>query len=67
MNIVMNVPEVELGPVLEQLKEFSMPLTPANRGFVFGDHEFLRQIHNSFARYVLLLDFWPLTKIFFPV
>jgi ubiquitin carboxyl-terminal hydrolase L5 len=50
LNIVMNIRGIDLGPTLEQLRSFSMPLTPALRGYVVGNHDYLRKIHNSFSR-----------------
>ncbi|KAI9773443.1 MAG: hypothetical protein M1840_007659 [Geoglossum simile] len=50
LNIVNNIPSVDLGENLEGFKQFTRDLTPALRGYSIGNFEFARQIHNSFAR-----------------
>lgn len=56
LNIVMNAAEVEIGPTLSSLKEFSSAMTPALRGYTVGNHEYLRCVHNSFARKMDMLN-----------
>lgn len=56
LNILLNTKGVDLGPTLEQLKEFSMSLSPALRGYVVGNHDYLRKIHNSFSRKMDMLN-----------
>lgn len=46
----MNIPNLELGPKLNQFKDFTLPLDPVCRGDAIADFKFLRTIHNSFAR-----------------
>jgi ubiquitin carboxyl-terminal hydrolase L5 len=46
----MNIRGIDLGLTLNALKDFSMPLTPALRGYAVGNHDYLRKIHNSFSR-----------------
>ncbi|KAI9787743.1 MAG: hypothetical protein M1839_000275 [Geoglossum umbratile] len=50
LNIVNNIPSVDLGENLEGFKQFTKDFTPALRGYSIGNFEFARQIHNSFAR-----------------
>ena len=52
LNIVNNIPSVDLGEHLQQFKEFTRSFTPALRGEAIGNFEFVKQIHNSFARLV---------------
>lgn len=54
LNIVNNIPEVELGEHLLQFKDFTKDFTPALRGDAIGNFHFVKRIHNSFARSVLL-------------
>lgn len=51
LNIVNNIPDVDLGENLQQFKEFTMPFTPALRGDAINNFEFVKRVHNSFARY----------------
>ncbi|OAX80376.1 hypothetical protein ACJ72_05296 [Emergomyces africanus] len=50
LNIINNVDEIELGEELQQFKTFTMPFTPALRGDAIGNFEFVKRVHNSFAR-----------------
>ncbi|KAL8883404.1 MAG: hypothetical protein Q9192_007185 [Flavoplaca navasiana] len=56
LNIVNNVPELKLGEHLEQFKEFTADFTPALRGDAIGNFEFVKTIHNSFARKMDMLN-----------
>jgi hypothetical protein len=51
LNIVNNIPDIDLGENLKSFKEFTMPFTPALRGDAINNFEFVKRIHNSFARY----------------
>lgn len=51
LNIVNNIPEIDLGGNLQHFKEFTMPFTPALRGDAISNFEFIKKIHNSFARW----------------
>jgi ubiquitin carboxyl-terminal hydrolase L5 len=53
LNIVMNVPDIDLGEALGTFKAESMNLKPPYRGKKLGSDAFIRNIHNSFARYAL--------------
>jgi len=60
LNIVNNIEGIELGENLQQFRDFTMSFTPALRGDAVNNFEFVKRIHNSFARYVLpLLSFGP--------
>ncbi|KAK6339520.1 hypothetical protein TWF718_008927 [Orbilia javanica] len=50
LNILFNAEPVVLGEELTQLKAFTADLTPPLRGLCLQNSEFLRKIHNSFAR-----------------
>lgn len=50
LNIVNNIPDIDLGENLQHFKEFTMPFTPALRGDAINNFEFVKRIHNSFAR-----------------
>lgn len=50
LNIVNNVPELNLGDHLDQFRHFTADFTPALRGDAIGNFAFVKNIHNSFAR-----------------
>ncbi|PGH16085.1 hypothetical protein AJ80_05300 [Polytolypa hystricis UAMH7299] len=50
LNIINNVEGVDLGEELQHFKEFTMPFTPALRGDAISNFEFVKRVHNSFAR-----------------
>lgn len=52
----MNASDVEIGPTLTSLKDFSSAMTPALRGYTVGNHDYLRRVHNSFARKMDMLN-----------
>ena len=54
MNIVMNVPNIDLGESLSTFKAETRGLKPSYRGQRLGENGFIRNIHNSFARSVPL-------------
>ncbi|KAL8928409.1 MAG: hypothetical protein Q9172_000895 [Xanthocarpia lactea] len=56
LNIVNNIPELKLGEHLQQFKEFTLDFTPALRGDAIGNFEFVKTIHNSFARKMDMLN-----------
>lgn len=60
LNIVNNISNADLGEHLRRFKEFTRTFTPALRGDAIGNFEFIKQIHNSFARLVRCLDLPPL-------
>lgn len=50
VNIVNNIPNLELGPHLDHFREFTKDFTPALRGDALANFDFVKQIHNSFTR-----------------
>ncbi|KAL4882327.1 hypothetical protein BJY04DRAFT_217246 [Aspergillus karnatakaensis] len=50
LNIVNNIEGADLGDILQSFREFTMPFTPALRGDAINNFEFVKRIHNSFAR-----------------
>jgi ubiquitin carboxyl-terminal hydrolase L5 len=50
LNIVNNIDDITLGDTLANFKDFTMPFTPALRGDAIANFEFVKSIHNSFAR-----------------
>lgn len=55
LNIVNNLPDVDLGEHLTQFKNFTRDFTPAQRGDAVANFEFLRRIHNSGLRKMEIL------------
>ncbi|THC89269.1 hypothetical protein EYZ11_011289 [Aspergillus tanneri] len=56
LNIVNNIEGIELGENLQHFKNFTMPFTPALRGDAINNFEFVKRIHNSFARKMDMLN-----------
>lgn len=50
LSVIMNIPDLEMGPEMKEFKEFSMALDPETRGYAIGEFELLRKVHNSFAK-----------------
>ncbi|KAF2768977.1 cysteine proteinase [Teratosphaeria nubilosa] len=50
LNIVNNIPDLELGRELQKLKDFTQGMDPLSRGDAVDSFDFVRRIHNSFAR-----------------
>ena len=53
LNIVNNSHEIEMGENLQQFKDFTANFSPALRGDAIGNFDFVKTVHNSFARYVV--------------
>ncbi|TGO51329.1 hypothetical protein BCON_0163g00100 [Botryotinia convoluta] len=56
LNIVMNVPNLDLGVGIRGFKEDTLFLKPAYRGQKLSQNECIRNIHNSFARRMDILN-----------
>jgi ubiquitin carboxyl-terminal hydrolase L5 len=56
INILMNNPEVDLGEHLSQFKDFTSAMTPFQRGEAFASFDYVKKIHNSFAKEMDLLE-----------
>ncbi|KAG9249168.1 ubiquitin carboxyl-terminal hydrolase [Calycina marina] len=56
LNIVMNSPEVDVGNNMVAFKAETQKVKPSIRGQKLGQHEFIRNIHNSFARRMDMLN-----------
>ncbi|GAM43582.1 ubiquitin carboxyl-terminal hydrolase [Talaromyces pinophilus] len=56
LNIVNNIDDITLGDTLASFKDFTMPFTPALRGDAIANFEFIKRIHNSFARSMDILN-----------
>ncbi|KAL2001250.1 hypothetical protein VTN02DRAFT_1981 [Thermoascus thermophilus] len=56
LNIVNNIEGIDLGENLQRFKDFTMPFTPALRGDAINNFEFVKRIHNSFARKMDMLN-----------
>lgn len=56
LNIVMNVPDLDLGGSISSFKEATQLLKPAYRGQKLGENEHIRSLHNSFARRMDVLN-----------
>lgn len=55
LNIVNNIQGIELGDNLQAFKDFTKDFTPPLRGDAIANFQFVKAIHNSFARSVLSL------------
>lgn len=48
--ILLNSGKIEIGQELKDFKDFTLSLSPADRGNSIGQHDMIRTHHNSFAR-----------------
>jgi ubiquitin carboxyl-terminal hydrolase L5 len=56
INTVMNSPDIEVGEHLVQFKDFTKDMTPFQRGEAFASFDFVKKIHNSFAKKMDILE-----------
>ncbi|KXS99431.1 hypothetical protein AC578_8135 [Pseudocercospora eumusae] len=56
LNIVNNIPALTMGPELRNFKDFTKHMHPLTRGDAIDGFDFVRRIHNSFARESDLLN-----------
>ncbi|KAL1303334.1 hypothetical protein AAFC00_006734 [Neodothiora populina] len=62
LNIVMNLPDVRLGHELQNFKDSTRSLDPVSKGDAIASFDFVRNIHNSFARDMDMLNIDYLLK-----
>ncbi|KAF2399954.1 cysteine proteinase [Trichodelitschia bisporula] len=56
LNIVNNIPDAELGPELRDFKAQTMGMTPIERGRWLESFRHIKNVHNSFARKIDMLN-----------
>jgi ubiquitin carboxyl-terminal hydrolase L5 len=56
INTLMNNPDVEVGEHLAQFKDFTKDMTPFQRGEALASFDFVKKIHNSFAKEMDILE-----------
>ncbi|WEW60370.1 cysteine-type deubiquitinase [Emydomyces testavorans] len=56
LNIINNIDDVDIGEQLHHFKAFTMEFTPALRGDAISNFKFVKQVHNSFARRMDILN-----------
>lgn len=56
MNILMNNAGIQVGEHLDQFKEFTSNFTPYHRGEALANFDFVKRIHNSFAKKMDILE-----------
>ncbi|KAF1946630.1 ubiquitin carboxyl-terminal hydrolase 2 [Clathrospora elynae] len=56
INILMNSTDVVIGEYLNQFKNFTSDFTPYQRGEALASFDFVKRIHNSFAKKMDLLE-----------
>lgn len=56
INTLMNNPEISIGEHLLQFRDFTSDMTPFQRGEAFASFNFVKKIHNSFAKKMDILE-----------
>lgn len=57
LSIILNSPDISIGPELTSFKEFSFGMDPVTKGMVVSNSQVIRDAHNSFApQQQLVLD-----------
>lgn len=56
INILMNNHDVEIGEHLQQFKDFTKDFNPYQRGEAIASFDFVKKIHNSFAKKMDILE-----------
>ncbi|EEQ35546.1 ubiquitin carboxyl-terminal hydrolase [Microsporum canis CBS 113480] len=56
LNIINNIEGIEMGEELRSFREFTKDFSPALRGNAIGNFEFVKKVHNSFARKMDILN-----------
>lgn len=56
LNIVLNIKDADIGDKLRAFKEFTKDFTPALRGLTLTNFDYLRKLHNTFARKSEMLE-----------
>ncbi|GAM83185.1 hypothetical protein ANO11243_011710 [Dothideomycetidae sp. 11243] len=56
LNIVNNIPGLDLGPHLQSFREFTAEMSPMDKGRAVDNFDFLRSVHNSFSRELDILN-----------
>ncbi|CZT23324.1 uncharacterized protein RCC_09036 [Ramularia collo-cygni] len=62
LNLVNNIPHLDLGRELRDFKEFTRDMDPLMRGDTIDSFDFVKRIHNSFARMTDMLSADMVTK-----
>ncbi len=50
LSVLLNLEEVEIGPELTNLKNFTVGMDPQMKGLAIGESEVIKSVHNSFNR-----------------
>ncbi|MBK5654132.1 MAG: hypothetical protein I4N50_20945 [Rhizobium sp.] len=56
LNILMNNPDITVGEQLQQFRDFTSSMKPFHRGEALASFDFVKKIHNSFAKKMDLLE-----------
>ena len=50
LSCLLNVPDLEIGNELNNLKNFTVGMDPQMKGYAIGESEVIKKVHNSFSR-----------------